>query len=231
MLTFPTGYFSPSSLVAGLSGAATGGPRSLSGIPQSAMTSGGGFWTFRFGEAILWDADKFKVFRAIAARSDSGATPFVVPICDRLHQPFVDPKRPAGVGNGDDSVFSDGATWAGEYITASIVGSAALRATRLTISIVGGKALTGGEFFTGWHLTKGQRMYEITRVFSQVGAIADVEIRPPLREATAAAFPIDFDNPRCAMSVLGGMDPILEMLKRGRSPDIVFVESFAPVED
>jgi hypothetical protein len=231
MLTFPTALFAPTSMIADLVGASVAGQRSLSGITQSALFSGGPFWVFEFGEAVLWDRAKFNTWRAIAAQSDSGATPFIVPVCDRKHQPFIDPKRPAGVGNGDDSVFSDGATWAGEYIEASIDGTAALRATQLAINIAGGRDLIGGEFFTIWHLTKGQRMYEVTRILSQGGGSAVINIRPGLREATAADIPLDFDNPRCTMGVAGGMAAILEMLKRGKSPTIRFVESFAPVDD
>lgn len=234
MLTFPTALFSPSSLAARLVGGAVTGGQSLSGITQFAMTTGGPSWVFEFGEAPLWTKETFNTWEAVAAATDNGATPFVVPVCDRRRQPFVDPKRGEGVGDGDDSTFSDGALWSAEYITASVVGSASLRATRLNISITGiaPEGLVGGEHFTIWHLTKGQRMYRVARVVEQdtEAHTATIDIRPPLREATADGITLDFDNPRCVMRINGDMGAILEMLRFGKSPQIQFVESFAPVE-
>jgi hypothetical protein len=132
-LTFPTALFSPSSLRASLVGGTVSSGQSLSGITQFAMAAGGAYWQFEMGESTLWTKEKLNTWEAIAAATDNGATPFVVPLAQRRRQPFTDPKRDAGVGNSDDSTFSDGALWPAEYITASIVGSAALRATRLSI--------------------------------------------------------------------------------------------------
>ena len=230
MLTFPTGLFVPSALTPELVGASVSGGQSLSGLAQNAATSGGGFWQITFGEAVLWDRNKFNTWRAIAAQSDGGATPFIVPLCDRVHQCFLPSqvKRGVGIGNGDDTRFSDGALWPAEYITATIPASAALRTTNLNIAIAGGAALTGGEFFTIWHATKGQRLYCVTQVNSQGDGLANITIRPPLREATASGVTLDFDNPRCQMNVVGQIAPTLEQLRFGKSPTLKFVENFQP---
>jgi hypothetical protein len=232
MLTFPTALFAPSGLKASLQGVAKDGGQSLSGITQYAMTTGGGFWTFDMDEAVLWDTNKFNVWEAVAARADNGATPFVVPVCERRRQPFGNPKRPPPIGFFDDSVFADGALWAGELCSAVLTGTAALRATLIsfTHSFPAGAFLRGGEHFTVWYPTRGQRMHRITRVLSDADGTASVEIRPPLREACAADTPLDFDNPRCVMLCPGDMGALLEMFKRGKSPKVRFVESFAPVE-
>lgn len=232
MLTWPTALFSPPGMTPRMTGASQSGGQSVSTISQYGHTSGGGLWIFEFAETPLLTPVLFKVWQAIARRSDNGATPFVVPLCDRRSQPFIDPKRPAGIGFGDDSVFADGALWAGEQITASIVGSAALRATSLRLSVAGGKDLEGGEYFTVWHSLMGQRLYEIVGIDDQVDSTTwEVETRPPLRQATPADIVVDFDNPRCQMRADGDLSASLEMLKRGRAPQVRFVEDFRPATD
>lgn len=232
MLTFPTALFAPGTLKATLVGGSLSGGASMSGIQQFAMTTGGPYWSFELGQAALWTKELLNTWEAIAGAADNGATPFVVPVCDRRRQPFTDPKRLPGVGDSDDTSFSDGALWSAETITASIVGSAALRATRLNVSIVGGVPLIGGEQLTGWHLTRGQRMYRVIRVIDQdvEAGTATIDIRPPLREATPDGFPLDFDNPRCVMRINGDMGATLTLLRFGQSPQIQFVEDFSPVE-
>lgn len=231
MLTFPTGLFVPSTLTPELVGASVSGGQSLSGLTQAAMTSGGGYWQIDFGEAVLWTPSKLKTWRAVSSRADGGATPFIVPLCDRIHQAFLaaDVQRGAGVGNSDDSTFSDGALWPAEYITATLTGSAALRATWINLTISGSAGLNGGEFFTIWGVKYGQRLYNITQVVPLGGNDYQCEIRPPLREAAANGATLDFDNPRCQMQIVGPSGAILEQLRFGRSPKIRFIENFTPV--
>lgn len=231
MLTFPTVLFAPNGLKASLIGGTVSGGQALSGISQFAMTSGGPMWSFTFGDALLLTKEKLNTWEAIAAATDNGATPFVVPVAQRRRQPFLTSKLPDGVSDSDASTFSDGALWTMSEITASIVGSAALRATRLNISITGGVPLIGGELFTAWGLTKGQRMHIITRVIAQdlEANTATIDIRPPLREALSADTPLDFDNPRCVMRVNGDMGAQVDLLRFGKG-SVSFVETFAPVE-
>jgi hypothetical protein len=91
--------------------------------------------------------------------------------------------------------------------------------------------MTGGEHFTVWHNTKGQRMHRVIRVIEQdTGAgTATVDIRPPLREATIADITLDFDNPRCVMRCAGDMGAQVDLLRFGKG-SVTFVEAFAPVE-
>jgi hypothetical protein len=228
MLTFPTGLFCPAGLTPRLLGGALAGGQSLSGLTQYAMTTGGPYWAIDFANVVLWDLDKYKTWAAVAAACDNGATPFVVPLCDRRSQPFTNPKRDVGIGNGDDSKFGDGALWSAEYITSTLIGTAALRATSLHIACAGGKPLEGGEHFTIWGLERGQRMYRVITAAQRDDDTWDITIRPPLREALADGVTLDFDNPRCVMRVDGDMSATLDMLKRG-SGQVRFVETFRPV--
>lgn len=229
MKTFPTAKFAPAGFQPRRIGGSQSQGQSMSGIGQSAMTTGGHLWGLEFSKVIMWDAELYKTWDAFCSASDNGATPFVVPMCTRRSQPFLNPKKPTGVGNSDDSSFSDGALWGGGQITAAIIGSAALRATSAHIACTGGTDDLVGSFFTGWHAGLGQRLYNITGSSKRDDGTFDITFRPPLREATPDGFNLDFDDPRCQMVVAPGSDPSasLEMLKRGTA-SVSFVEDFRP---
>lgn len=232
MLTFPTGLFAPAGLTPRSAGASTSGGSSVAGIPQLAHTSGGGLHIIEFSNVVLWDADKYKTWRAFQLASDNGATPFIVPLCDRRSQPFLDPKKEPGTGNSDSSTFSDGALWGSGQITAAIIGSAALRATSAHIACIGGTTNLIGSAFTIIHIAMGTRLYLVTSVSEREDGTFDIKFRPPLREATPDGVTLDFDDPRCQMCVSPDSDPAptLEMLKRG-SAQVKFIENFRPVTD
>jgi hypothetical protein len=224
MLTFPTAFFAPQGLQPRPVGASTNSGGSLSGLTQFAATAGGFHWEVDLTGVALWTREKTLVWRAIELASDGGATGFVVPLCDRIHQPFANPKR-LTTGFRDDAVFSDGALWVADQITAATVGAGALRATSLTISFVGPAPLIGGEKFTVWHPTKGQRLYGVKSLVDNGDGTLTIQFRPPLREAMLAGDTLDFDNPRCVMRVDGDMSAALELLKRGTGA-VKFVETF-----
>jgi hypothetical protein len=232
MFTFPTALFVPESVNFSLEGAATSGGRSLSGLTQYASLDGGGYWTAGFGKINLWNIPKFKVFRAVAGLADGGAQPLIVPVADRLHQAFAvgQVKKGLGVGNSDDTKFSDGALWPSEYITATLVGSHALRSTQVHFAFAGGVAggPTGGEYFTLWGVKSGQRLHVLTGVTPQLDGSFIGTIRPPLREAFSDGVTMDFDNPRCQMAVPGAIGPTATQLRFGEAPNLKFVENFTP---
>lgn len=232
MLTFPTALFAPVGLTVRRQGGAFSGGQSVSGIGQSAMTSGGHLWVVDFSKVAVWDVRRFKIWESFCSASDNGASPFVVPLCNRRVQPFTTPKKDPGTGNSDSSTFSDGALWGSGILTAAIIGSAALRATSAHISCIGGVDLTGGEYFTGWHVTVGQRLYQVKTAAKREDGTFDITFRPPLREATPDGFNLDFDDPRCHMQVSPNSDPsaTLDMYKRG-SAQVSFIESFRPATD
>ena len=135
MLTFPTGLLNPSSVTKRLVGASVTGGQSVSGQPQYGQTTGGGLWMIEFGDCALWTKAKFNTFEAIAAMADNGATAFIVPIGDRLHQPFTDADLATPVTDGDDSTFSDGTSWSTGSIGAVLTTTAALRSTEIVFSL------------------------------------------------------------------------------------------------
>lgn len=219
---FPTRLFNPASLGVRLVGAGLAGGVSLSGDAQFAEFSGGGRWMVEFGETAIWTPAKVKAWRRIAAASDGGATPILVPLADRRHQPVLNPlSTPDGFGlaTWDDGV----GPWTPDQVDASPTSDAALGATELTFSYAGPLPLEGGEHFSILHPTWGWRLYRITRVKSGGAGTGDatvVDFRPPLREAvgTGDSPPIllNFDSPRCLMRADGDFDLSLDQIRFGK---------------
>jgi hypothetical protein len=98
--------------------------------------------------------------------------------------------------------------------------SAALRATRLAISIQQGSPLRGGERFSINHPTAGWRLYQVGAVNAGVATL-----RPPLREAVDPGTWLEFDLPRCLMKLSdpNGMAVTMTLL-RFASPNADFIE-------
>lgn len=227
MYTFPVKAFPPQSQTWRLVNATVAGPKSISGVTQLGVLSAGGHWQAELGKSPLWSREQFKTWEALAALCDGGATPFVVPVDNRNQQPFADPKRPAGDPFTDDSTFSDGALWTDGQITATLTGSAALRATQISVNYAGDAYPTGGENFSIVHASGSTRLYRIAAPPTVADGVVTMIIRPPLREACIGGLTVDFDNPRCQMHVVGDMAASIEQLKLG-SGTVKFEEDFQP---
>jgi hypothetical protein len=230
---FPVRLFAPTSLQVRIMGAALTSPANVAGEAQFAEISGGGRWVADFGEAALWTPAKVKAWRALAAAADNGATPILVPLGDRRHQPLTNPLvTPDAFGL---SIWDDGLTpWTADQVDAIVTADAALGETELTFAIIAPKALVGGEHFAINHPTWGWRLYIVTRVKSGglgTGDTTVVDFRPPLREAIVAADSpatlLNFDSPRCLMRVDGDMSETLDMLRFGHAT-ARFVEAAKP---
>ncbi|ARR53491.1 hypothetical protein HY78_08680 [Rhizorhabdus wittichii DC-6] len=188
---------------------------SLSGIEEPIATDGGGVVVADFMNGDLAEREEVLAWRAFAASLDGGAAQVLVHFGDRYHQPVGDP---ASVPHSDGTPFSDDEEYSSggaDYVT---VGSAALRATRLTITGASVLPLIGGEWFSIAHPTWGWRAYNIVSIDS-----ATIEFRPPLREAVSAGTRVEFDDPRCVMR---RAQPTSNALNVGRygAPSISFVE-------
>lgn len=215
---FPTRLFSPSSLKPSLVGAAQSGGLNLAGEALFADLSGGGRWQIDFGESTLWTPALVKPWRQLAAAADNGATPILVPLADRLHQPLT-PELTTPDTFGLSVWVDDATAWAADQVTAALTADAALRATQIHFDFDAPVALVGGEHFSILHEAWGWRLYRIRRVISGglgTGDATVCEIRPPLREASATDTALNFDSPRCTMRVEGDMDATVEMLKFGK---------------
>lgn len=209
----------------------TGG-KTFSGAVPMARLDGGGLWTCTLQDVQVSTPDHIRAWRALSALLDNGATPVILEARDERAGPWP-ATGSAGLTatNDDGSTPGDGSVYASDVIAAALTADAALRATRLQISIENAAALAGGEFFSILHDTFSHRLYRIGAV-EQSGTTATVTIRPPLREATAAGTPLDFDHPRCVMQLAtpDAMDLMLTRRTFGQATPR-FIERLPPFSD
>lgn len=205
-----------------LAGALTGATPVV-GPPSQMNLTGGPYWTCEHGETTAYDPEMIKVARSLQALADGGSTRFIVTSCEGGLMP-----SPAGattVPHSDGTPFSDGQEYISATFSAVVQAPAALRATTLQIALPVGTAMDVCDFSID-HPTKGPRRYRAARVLDQVGSIATVTIRPPLREALTGGEEIEFEHPRCVMVLVNAQD-FLGALQSGRIAELSarFVEA------
>lgn len=223
MLVFPTWRFPFRSKDFDVDQALISGGRALNGDEDTIAADGGGRWFADLGDADLYSRDRVMLWRAFKSAIRYGAIPFVFPVCDIRHQPS---NGPASVSHSDGSSFSDDSLYDSEDCTAELSAGAALRATQITLTMLLGKPLIGGERFTIDHPTMRHRCYQIGLVLAQTATTATVQFHPPLREAADAGAPVDFNSPRCVVKLDGAMPAPLSG-PRWASGSVRFVEDFS----
>lgn len=226
MLVFPARLFKPQSFKPRLVGGSVTGGQSLGGASQYGDLSGGGLWSIEFGPSTLWDREQMLTWWAMEAALTNGATPIVVPIVDRRHQPvnFALTTTPFD----DTTLWDDDVAWDQAEVDAVVTVAAALRATTLIFSYSGPKALVGGELLSILHAgNKGWRMHRVTRIDDLSAGVYTVQIRPPLRAAVDVDTPLNFDTPRVVCRAVGDVGAGLESHRFGEG-QAAFVECFPP---
>jgi hypothetical protein len=194
-------------------GRAVTGGTSLSGISQSGVANGGGYWQSDWTGIWLGSPDSILCLRAWSAELDGGGTQFVLPVFDLGQAPrpsiglgWALPGSPAP----SSDFFAQEPGFGLPLIIASIVGAFPRRATTIKGTISVGRSLKGGERFSIQHPTMGWRMYAIGRVVSVDGGGQTFNIRPPLREALAGGEAMEFDVPRFQATLIAAKADDLE---------------------
>lgn len=205
------------------------GGKTLGGAIPIARIDGGGLWTCTLTDVQVSTADQVRVWRALSAALDAGATPLALEARDELGAPWPTAGSTALTAlNDDGSGPDDGSDYVNSVIDARTVAAAALRATTLTINVDNAAALKGGEFFSIEHETQSHRLYRISAV-RQIGNAATIQFRPPLREAIETGTRIEFDRPKCVMMLAApdAMDLALTRRFHGQAT-VKFVERLGP---
>lgn len=230
--TFPIHLFNPREYKASIAYQAVLGPPSISGAVQALRTDGGGLWRIDMSGIVLRRPETIRAWTAWQAELGGGAGLVNVPIpsIGLAHRPLAGgrPIRTGGLyERSDDPCFPEAIDYGAPIIEAAIVGNAPLRATTITINIVRGGKLTGGETFGLIHPSKGARMYRIRRVLSRpTPQSATVMIETPLREAITSGQSVNFDLPTVLCRLIPEQDIGL-MLNRNRAEtSISFLEAF-----
>jgi hypothetical protein len=220
---FPVRLFCPPTLYAALEGGAiVGGVSPGQDASIEAMDSGGR-WVMEFGEAPLWDVEKVHAWRMFSTAADLGVMGVIVPLWDRLHQAFAEPRFTGSTTFGQ-IVWRDTPLWEADEIQAVAAETALAHATVVRMTFAGGE-LAGGEHFSIYGPRYGWRLYRIVRVVGVEAGVTELEIRPPLREWLEEGRAINFDSPRCTMRCDGDLSEVVEMLRFGKGV-ARFVETF-----
>jgi hypothetical protein len=204
--SFPLVLFAPSEWTWRIVGAPLIGGQPISGPPQTAEVTGGGYWMAEWTPALLSPSRGLAAWRAIVAELSSGVSLLEVPVLDAL-QPW-----PAGVAASlvpfsDGSTFDDLSEFFSDAIDATLFADAYMPAspappappTQAQIEFTAGGALMGGEYFTVVGPSGFAKLHMVTRILSTAGNVATVCVRPPFREDMAAGTLVDFNRPRCVM--------------------------------
>lgn len=209
--------------------------RSGSGVLPITRVDGGGLWMAQ-SELLLHTSDQIRTWRALRMAADGGATAFVLSRFDYF-PPYpviggetVTEYEP--VPHSDDATFSDGSGYAQSAVVARTVGATALRATAMTLELISGEPLRGGECFSIYHEDMLWRMYEVKSVVIDGDGHSAITFRPPLREAVADGANVEFDLPRCMMQLAkpDAMDVTLLMAQMARQ-SAQFIEAFPPFDE
>jgi hypothetical protein len=231
--TFPLGViFNPREIKASIVYQAVVGPPSISGVVQTLRTDGGGLWRVDMTGIPLRTPKDVRAWEAWQAEFGGGAGTCIVPIpsIGLAHRPLAGgkPIRTGGLyPQSDDACFPEALDYGAPIIVAEVVGDAALRATTITINVIRGGRLTGGEKFGLTHATMGKRMYRIRRVLSRpTDQSATVLIETPLREAVVSGATVNFDLPAVLSRAIPEQDFGVALSRNRGEVSISFLEAF-----
>lgn len=210
---WPAALLAPSEWQWRLAGAALSGGQPISGAPQTADISTGGWWVCEWQVGILRTAEQHSQHRALLGQLTSGVQLIEVPVIDIL-QPWPGGSGdPANLTADPSGAPIDADPGLGEITVDNIVAQLAAAAympaypapatppNQAQIEISAGAALQGGEYFTVIGPSGAPRLHMVTSILSVAGNVSTVTVVPPFRENMAAATAVDFNEPRCTMKV------------------------------
>ena len=185
--------------------------QSLSGTVDVIRTDGGGLRRCQMDGIVLNTDDKLRAFKAWQAEFAGGTRKVVVPIAsNRLAPRPLQGGRPTRYGDilpqSDDPYFPEASGYALEMVKAKTIQPAAFRAMEITLTMMQGDVIRGGETFSIEHTEAGHHVYEINRVLSRDGDDYTVKLDCPLRERLTGFDPLNFDWPMFEAYLLPDMD-------------------------
>lgn len=234
---YDLGMLPPGRMEIDLAGSSIESGRSLSGITGAIDMSGGGLWTVRYSQVMVFGAPQHLYYQYLRNYLRGGVRSIIVPMLTDYVAPTPVAGGPLFVTTtfSDSSLFSDSSSFGQSTISAAMEGAQAQNATTIQLKIIAGGLLQGGETFSIDHLSpKWHRCYGISEIDS-VGTpdangaiIYQVAITPPLRAAVADQTSLEFARPKCLMRLAaggGGMPWAVQQYWQGLF-DIQFIESF-----
>lgn len=219
-----------------LQGMTVGSGQTASGAMPMTRIDGGGLWKATLGQVGLFTADKRRAWRALSRICKGGAQPIILEVRETIDSPWplvsgvaVTPETQAQVPHDDDSLFDDDTGYESGLIEIKNVGAVVLRATAMTVALVAGSDLQGGEYFSIDHVDLRHRLYSIETAIDNDDGTWAITFSPPLRADIADATWLEFDHPKCVMKLAtpDAMDATFEP-PFNSNPDVSFIEAFPP---
>ena len=226
-------------------GSTVEGGASLSGITLASDANGGGLVAVDYQNIQLSNTNRDRIlfFNRLMIALQGGIRQCVVPLLTDYIAPCADSlfvnaftSVPQGYSHtpfSDLTTFSDGSEFSQANVSGLIVSSGNSGDGTVTLSVINGRQLQGGEWFGVQHASGAFRAYCVTDIDSQSvdgtsGIVtATVAIRPTLREAITVGMNVDWWRPRCTMRIKSGMDPTLDLSQFWYgTPSLSFVEAF-----
>ena len=225
-------------------GGAVEGGSSLSGITLAGDTTGGGFVAVDYQNIQLSNVNRDRIlfFSRNMVALQGGVRNCVIPLLTDYYAPCANNLFASAFSGyhagytltkfSQPAVFSDGSLFSQPPVagTCTAVGNPGDGTVSLTV--IGGRPLQGGEWFGVQHPTKSFRAYCVTDIDSQTvdgygNVTATVAIRPTLRDVITVSMVVDWWRPRCLMRIKSGDDATLDLSQFWYStPSLSLVEAF-----
>ena len=225
-------------------GGSVEGGSALSGITLASDVSGGGFVAVDYQNIQINNTNRDLVlfFSRNMVALQGGIRTCVIPLLTDFYAPCADSLFTNVFSTGDPGyvltkfsqpvLFSDGSYFSQAPVSGTIQVAGNPGDGTVTLTVVGGRKLQGGEWFGVNHKTSGFRAYCVTDVDSQSvdgngNVTATVGIRPTLRDYITVGMIVDWWRPRCTMRIKSGADAALDLSQFWYStPMLNLVEAF-----
>lgn len=222
---FPVHLFNPASVKIKPRARVIDGGTSLVGDKDVISADGGGRWYGSYSGITIRDAQLERWMTQWDSYFMGGSRVFLAP-CLSLRtapRPVIGnrPLRPSDIVT-NDPVFPTTTSFATPYIIATIVDNVTIGATSLTINILKGARLQGGETFS-----VGNRAYVIERVTARSDQIATCIVSPPVRAVISAGSSANFEWPVVQARIDTGQDLAPELSFGLGQVSISWVEDFS----
>ena len=253
-LIFDLGFAPPGRMTAPrIIGGAIQGGTALSGVTLASDATGGGFVAVDYLDIQLSNVNRDRIlyFNRLMNTLSGGVRFCVVPLLTDYIAPYADnadfdggfsdayakglrvpTPTPSPSPFSDLTMFDDGASFSQVPVAGKIAANARAGQATVTLTVVNGRRLQGGEWFGVQHAKKSFRAYCVTDIDAQSNDVngtvtATVGIRPTLRDAVTVGMPVDWWRPRCLMQIKVGADPTLDLSQFWyATPSLSFVEAF-----
>lgn len=228
MIVFDNAILRPGALSFDLVGTSVESGRSMSGITGAIDYSAGGMWSVEYKNIFIETRDQHRYWSYLRNNLSGGVKNIDVKVDQHGSAPVAGSTEFESSSFDGSYAFSDGSAFRAGTVTAFISGSFSTGDGTISINIVEGGELIGGESFSVYHSTKGWRIYSITSVDSVSGTTYTVGIKPPLRGTMTSGDVCEFLEPKCRMRLMPGTKIPMEAKPPWHNPNasISFIETF-----